>query len=648
MPSTRQLAAIMFTDIVGYTALMGEDEQKGFELLRKNRELQKPLIEQHSGKWIKELGDGVLASFNTVTDAVSCACSIIKGCDSINALKLRIGIHLGDILFEEGDVFGDGVNIASRIQAIAPIGGIWVSEPVYACVVNKKDIKAKFIRAESLKHVKEPVRIYEIITGASISKINVEGTEPAKTFVEKSLAVLPFTDMSPAKDQAYLGDGIAEELLTLMSQVKRLKVIGRTSSFSFKNKDVDLKTIGKTLNADTILEGSIQKAGNRVRITAQLVNAEDSYHIWSQRYDRELDDIFALQDDICSKIAEHLKLTLLQKHKTAVDKKPTENLEAYELYLKGEFYYKKYSADGFQKAIDYFNKAAELDPNYTDAWWSLSQACWETQAWLPVQDKDVIEKARACAIKAIDIDEKSANAHFMLALIYMNADWNWEKAGAEIALGNKYKHTNDFWFLPLEPWYRGMLLGDFDFAISRLQEGIENDPLSIFYLSFLALMNLYGTRNYEETRILVGRILELDPHYIEAWRLTCLSYLFEGNYVLAEEYAHKYYDALEGKGQGASSLIMCLAASGKTEKAEQLYRVVQETLPSSEFSAKLRANVYAYLGRFDDAFEQLHKAIDEKDIWLPMTIKYAPEWDLLRSDPRFQIVLNRMKFPISR
>src|SRR6266498_1152613 len=401
MPASRQLAAIMFTDIVGYTALMGDDEQKAFDLLRKNRTLQKPIIEKFNGTWIKEIGDGILASFHTVTDAVLCASEIQKACVDIEDLKLRIGIHLGEVVFEDNDVFGDGVNIASRLQALAPISGIWISESVYNNIANKKDIKTKFVRAEILKNVKEPVRVYEVITITNEEdRSNIFITSKNKTTGEKSIAVLPFVDMSSARDQEYLGDGLAEELINVLSQIKELKIIGRTSSFSFKKKDVDLKTIGKTLNANTILEGSIQKSGNRMRITTQLINADNGYHIWSQRYDREMDDIFALQDDICSKIAKHLKLTLLKDHETAVEKRSTNNLDAYELFLKGEFYYKKYSAEGFQKAIEYFKKATEIDPNYADPWWSLGQAYWETQAWLPKQEKSVIEKARVCAKKS--------------------------------------------------------------------------------------------------------------------------------------------------------------------------------------------------------------------------------------------------------
>jgi TolB-like protein/class 3 adenylate cyclase len=483
MSQSRQLAAIMFTDIVGYTALMGDDEQKAFEILRKNRQLQKPLIEQHNGKWIKELGDGVLACFTTVSDAVNAAIKIQEGCNVSKDFLLRIGIHHGEVVFEDNDIFGDAVNIASRLQALAPIGGIWVSESVHNNVYNKREINTKFVGAETLKHVKEPVRIYEVITNNITAHPAINKNLLAKP-VEKSLAVLPFADMSPAKDQEYLGDGLAEEMLNVLSQVKQLKVIGRTSSFSFKGTKTDLKTIGKILSADTILEGSIQKSGNRIRITAQLINASDGFHIWSQRYDRNMDDIFALQDDICSKIAENLKLTLLEKHETREEKKPTNNPKAYEWFLKADYYCKKYGWENFERAIDCCKKAIELDPDYADAWWLIGYCNFEKHGWLYFQ-KENIEAAIYCTNKAISIDKTNADAHFMLALINLDYYYNWNNVMSEIALANQYTRTPyPLFFLPAEAWIRGMLYSDFDFAFQHMQKGIDNDPLN-FIINFI-------------------------------------------------------------------------------------------------------------------------------------------------------------------
>ena len=318
MPSNRQLAAIMFTDIVGYTSLMGIDEEKAFDLLRKNRQVQRPIIRQYNGHWIKELGDGVLASFSNVTEAVLCAGHIQKATAGIDDLQLRIGIHLGDVVFENDDVFGDGVNIASRLLSMAQAGSICVSESVHSNVTNKKGITTNFLREELLKNVKEPVRMYEVIVDASvISEPNSEPkhssqqdgiSEKTIRIHEKSIAVLPFVNMSNDPDQEYFSDGITEEILNSLAHVKDLRVAGRTSSFHFKGKNIDLRKIGQKLNVTTVLEGSVRKQGNKLRITAQLINVEDGFHIWSERYDREIDDIFAIQDEIAFAITEKLKI----------------------------------------------------------------------------------------------------------------------------------------------------------------------------------------------------------------------------------------------------------------------------------------------------------------------------------------------------
>ena len=339
MPQTRQLAAIMFTDIVGYTALMGDNEQEAFELLRKNRELQKPIVEKFGGKWIKEIGDAVLASFYTVTDAVFCATEIQQACNKIPKLKLRIGIHQGEVVFENEDVFGDGVNIASRIQAIAKPGGIYISESVHNNISNKQGIETRFIKLESLKNVKVPVKIYEVIT--EIESSNSIMKEQLKKSLAKSIAVLPFVNMSNDTDQEYFSDGMAEEILNSLAHVKDLKVAGRTSSYQFKGKNIDLREVGDKLGVSTVLEGSVRKQGNHLRITVQLINVEDGFQIWSERYDRDLDDVFVIQDEIAMTITKKLKITLLDTERAFIKKTPTFLKEAYDNYLRGRFFWRK-------------------------------------------------------------------------------------------------------------------------------------------------------------------------------------------------------------------------------------------------------------------------------------------------------------------
>jgi len=347
------------------------------------------------------MGDGILASFVTVSDAVYCALEIQERSKKEASFLLRIGIHLGEVVFEKGDVFGDGVNIASRIQSIAPEGEIVVSESVYRNIANKKGLEVKFLREETLKNVDAQIKIYQVKLESNIesganrflrqpthsnnegflrkrkligfimaitllltagmflfpgisNKKKLSSEETNREAEKKSIAVLPFTDMSADHDQEYLGNGIAEEILNVINnQMKDLKVTGRTSSFSFKGKGTDLKTIGKILNVKSILEGSVQKSGDQVRITVQLINAEDGYHIWSERYDRQLKDIFSIQDEIAAKVGEKLKLTLLADNVNSESR--TVNPQAYEMVLKGNFHFNK-GPEGFHDAVEYHKK----------------------------------------------------------------------------------------------------------------------------------------------------------------------------------------------------------------------------------------------------------------------------------------------------
>ncbi|MEO6218844.1 MAG: adenylate/guanylate cyclase domain-containing protein, partial [Ginsengibacter sp.] len=428
MSQSRQLAAIMFTDIVGYTSLMGDDERVAFDLLNKNRLLQKPLIEQYEGKWIKELGDGVLATFFTVTDAVNCACSIIKGCKAINGLRLRIGIHHAEVVFENNDVFGDGVNIASRLQSLAVPGGIYISESVRNNVANRKEITTVFIKEETLKHVREPIRIYEVIIDDAIPlerPIKSAETETKKVMSQKSIAVLPFINMSNDTEQEYFSDGMAEEILNSLSHLKDLKVAGRTSSFQFKGKNIDLREVGEKLGVGAVLEGSVRKQGNKLRITAQLINVQDGFHLWSEKYDRNMDDIFAIQDEIALAITENLKVILLEKEKEIITKSYTQNPEAYEFYLKGRFFLNKRFL--FQ-SLEQFKKAVEIDPDFAKAYGGLADAYVILGFYNFLPAKEAMPKAKRAADTALRLDNSLCEPYCSLGMYYASFEWNWDEA----------------------------------------------------------------------------------------------------------------------------------------------------------------------------------------------------------------------------
>jgi TolB-like protein/class 3 adenylate cyclase len=418
--SARRLVAIMFTDIVGYTAMMGDEEEKAFILLDKNRALQKPLIEAYGGKWIKELGDGVLATFSTISDAVYCAAAIQQGSKNEPELNLRIGIHQGEVIFQDGDVFGDGVNIASRIEALAPSGEIWVSEPVGRNIQNKHGIEAEFVREEQLKNVKDPVKIYAIKVAdielpASGGHPLMAETEKLKPLSKKiyyalasfilaialywaytkfygsptveedvTIAVLAFDDQSPNGDQQWLGDGMADEILNVLANVEGLQVTGKTSSFSFKGKELTTKVIGKTLNVKTILEGSVSKIGGKLRITAQLIDVETDTHIWSKKYDREATDIFNIMDEVAQSIASSLKSELSPQQLKEIKVSYEVDPEAYEYYLKGVYlHWGNFAISGknatiggkkiyFAQSEKMFMKAISIDPVYAEAYAGLA------------------------------------------------------------------------------------------------------------------------------------------------------------------------------------------------------------------------------------------------------------------------------------
>ena len=415
MPQSHQLAVIMFTDIVGYTSLMGRDEGQALRILDQNRNLQKPIIEEFHGRWIKELGDGVMASFNSVSDSVHAAMRIQEESLSIQGLQLSIGIHLGEVVFENEDVFGDGVNIAARIQSFANPGSIYVSEVIHNNISNKQGIETKFVNQKKLKNVAAPVRIYEVIIGQDKSAMEMSASAFPEGQSLKSIAVLPFVNMSSDPDQDYFCDGISEEIIDALTQLDNLRVIARTSAFSFKDKNLDVREIGQILDVNTLLEGSLRKSGNRVRINTKLISVLDGSHIWTNRYDRELEDIFAIQEDIATNVATELKGILTKDEKEVLKPQKT-GIETYEYYLKGLELFRQ--LDVFESRR-MFEKAIEIDSEYAPVHSGLSDVLGQIYEWHGGDNSDLLLAERHSK-KALALDPNWAEGHtsygFILSL----------------------------------------------------------------------------------------------------------------------------------------------------------------------------------------------------------------------------------------
>ena len=653
MSQIRQLAAIMFTDIVGYTALMGKDEEKAFDLLNKSRAVQRPIIQQHNGRWIKELGDGVLASFPNVTDAVLCAGSIQKAIGTINELQLRIGIHLGDIVFENDDVFGDGVNIAARILPQAEPGGICVSESVHSNVVNKKDITTNFLREVTLKNVKDPVRIYEV--KVEISKVSQTGIDTPHSsdwnsnlvtsprIPEKSIAVLPFVNMSNDPEQEYFSDGITEEILNSLAHVKDLKVAGRTSSFYFKGKNIDLRVIGQELNVHTVLEGSIRKQGNKLRITAQLINVDNGFHLWSERYDREIDDVFAIQDEIALTITEKLMITLMETEKAIIYKNPTDNKEAYDLYLKGRFYFNK-RGPGIIKGLEYFQQALEKDPYFGLAYTGIADAYCILALYCVIPPHEAMPKARQYAEKAIQLNTSIIEATTALAFISTFYDWNWmeaEKGFQSVFDSNPNYPSAHYWY----SYYLSFIAGKFDESIKEAKKAAEIlEPLVPISHHILAIMYINAGR-YEEGLGASNMAIELDPGSYPGYRSLGLSLAKLNKYT---EAVAALKMAVQYSSRQPLPLVELCWVYYLCGNEPEIQKIADELIIRSKseyISATFLSCVSYYSKNKDKAYDYLEKAFEQRDSVLPC-IKLYPLSEFVRTDPRFQHFVNRVNFPL--
>jgi TolB-like protein/class 3 adenylate cyclase/Flp pilus assembly protein TadD len=641
MTQSRQLAAIMFTDIVGYTALMGNDEQKAFDLLVKNRELQKPIIEQFNGQWIKELGDGVMASFHTISDAVYAAIKIQDGCNAAKDFQLRIGIHLGEVVFENEDIFGDGVNIAARIQAIADPGSIYISESVHNNVSNKKDIDSKFIKVVSLKNVKDPVRVYVVASAKEANPVVKESIngEPKRSSL-KSIAVLPFVNMSNDPEQEYFSDGMSEEILNSLAHLKDLEVAGRTSSFYFKGKNLDIREIGEKLNVRTVMEGSVRKQGNKLRITVQLINVENGFHFWSEKYDREIDDVFAIQDEIAMKITEKLKVTLLEDEKAVIVTNPTDDHEAYDLYLKGRFYFNKRGLNIF-KGLEYFHQAATKDPDFVLAYTGIADAYSILGFYSIIPSQEAMPKARLNAEKALALDPDNVEAYTTLAFINAIYDWNWEEAKKKFqtafAINPNYAPAH-FWY----SYYLVFLEGNFDEAIKLSKKAAEQlEPFVSISHHVLSVVNITAG-NYDQAIASSKKAIELEPATFPGYRTLGISLMKLGRYDESIEAFNK--SALfSARHPWILVELSCLyAMTGQIEEARKL---MDELIQRSQAGYIPGLYVTAYhLKDYDKAIEYLEEAIANRDGSL-ISMKNWPFTQFVKTDPRFQPYLKRMNFP---
>ncbi len=633
MPQSRQLSVIMFTDIVGYTALMGNDEKKAYALLDNNRKLQRPMIEAFHGRWIKEIGDGVLASFQTVSDAVHAAVKIQEACNLAKDFQLRIGIHQGEIVFEADDIFGNAVNIAARIQAAASPGCIFISESIHSAVIDIPEISTRFVKEEMLRNVAQPVRMYQVLFEGSDIVIAEDRA------VHNSIAVLPFVNMSSDPEQEYFSDGISEDIINDLAQVPGLKVIGRTSSFAFKGKNLDLKWIGEQLKVTHILEGSVRKSGNKLRITAQLIQVADGFHLYSEKFDRELEDIFAIQDEISLAILNAIKVQLFGSDKEALLKRYTDNVEAYQLYLNGRFYYNKYTPDATLKAIEYLNEAIQMDPEYAIAYSGLS-FCYITLwywNWMPA-DKSLPQKFVAAAQQALSMDDDLAESHLAAGRVLLHYEKN--IAGATVEYKKSLAINPNSAECHVQLAFCATLVGQFAEASKHATLADSLDPFSLMNLYFIAY-TYWGADDYEKLLAYGNRLVDLEPRFFGSHLVLGLTYLGTGR--LDEAMIKLELSAtMNPDVMTLNTLASTYGVIGQKMKAE----VVIEQMKGME-GAQIGGNnflgmAYASIGELDTAFAYFEKAMEGREgnmLWLKMSLRHNEEF---LKDPRALRLFERL------
>jgi TolB-like protein/class 3 adenylate cyclase/Flp pilus assembly protein TadD len=526
----RRLAAILAADIAGYSRLMEADEEDTLARLKAHRrELIDPKISEHRGRIVKTTGDGILIEFPSVVEAVSCALAVQQGMVERNArtpgenrITFRIGVNLGDIIVEDGDIHGDGVNIAARLEGLAEPGGICISEDAFRQVRGKVDAEFDDIGEQQLKNIARPVRVYRV--GARPSRPHAGGTptvHPPLSLPDKpSLAVLPFQNLSGDPEQEYFADGVVEEITTAISRLPWLFVIARNSSFTYKGRAVDVKQVARELGVRYVLEGSVRKAGNRVRITRQLIDTATSAHIWADRFDGALDDIFELQDQVASNVAGAIEPKLRQSEIDRASRKPTANLTAYDLYLRALAQSYRYTDEGLARAVVLARQALAIDPSYASAaamvgWCRTLQ---RGQGWGALSDDDIGEACRL-ARQALEAERDDAETICQSAwtLFFFAGEGEMAAAALDRALAlnpnaaHAWTHRGGIHALRNEPEAAIE-------AIDRARRLSPFDPLAFFYAFNIAVAHL-AARRFDQANEWVDRALHEQPRLAIAMRV---------------------------------------------------------------------------------------------------------------------------------
>ena len=633
---TRRLAAIVFTDMVGYTSLSQKNEALALELLEEHRMVLRPLFPKHNGREIKTMGDAFLVEFASALEALRCAFDIHQLLNELNVdrppekrILLRIGIHLGDVVHSKNDVHGDAVNVASRIEPLASPGGISITEQVYDQIRNKFEFPFVSLGKQNLKNVQEPVEVYRVVLPWETQLSDEPSLE------KRRIAVMPFTNISPDPRDEYFADGMTEELISTLSRIGELRVISRTSAMRYKGTSKNVGEIARELRVGSILEGSVRKASDDLRITAQLIDTENDEHLWSQDYDRRLENVFAIQKEIAQSVAEALKVRLLSGEKKSIEKKATGNTEAYTLYLKGRYFWNERLRDSNDKAVKFFEEAVKLDPDYALAYSGLSDCylIYSDRGWL--SPREAVPKGKEYALRAVGLDPRLAEAHASLGLVFMD-EWRWQEAEREFEKAIELNPS----YASAYQWY-GVLLwwaGRYEEGKEKTERASELDPLSSVIAGNLC-RDLLTLGKRDQAMEQLGKLAKLNPESGHSY--LSMIQLMDSKFVDSISEAEKASDLLKGNLGMKSLLGFAYGIGGRKEEANKILSELKEASKNEYVPSAWVAEVLFGLERRDEAFEYLDKAMEERSTRL-FYLRNLPWFGKFRADPRWASLEKRI------
>lgn len=641
----RRLAAIMFTDMVGFTALTQRDEAAALHLLQRHHQVLRPFFRRFRGREIKTIGDSFLVEFDSALDATNCAIEIQRSLheseDSTPAAErfhLRIGIHLGDVVHTKSDVLGDAVNIASRIEPLAPPGGICLSEQVFDQVHNKLVAPLLELGPHDLKNVDFPTAIYRVILpwelpGSAAPKV--------ANRLRQRLAVLPFANLSPDPNDGFFADGLTEEILTELARLPGLRVIARTSVMRYRGTTKTVEEVGRELQIGTVLEGSVRKAGNRIRVTTQLIDTGSQEHLWAERFDRDFTDIFEIQTDIARHVAEALGVRL--QGAALEERTPTQNMEAYTAYLRARALWNRRSSLSVREALKLFQEASRLDPKFALPHTGIADCYSILLDRNELPWSEVGPKALVSAQSAIELAPNLAEAHASLGLA-LSHHYRWDEAGRElrraIDLAPGYAMGHHWLYLHL------VTMGRYDEAGAEIARAEEVDPLSSIVLFNAG--NYLGFRGRIDDAVTKwSRAIELGTGLAD-WIYVAKGLLLAGEGQTAEAAAARQdLQAMIDRGEVSAATdriwlpALLDAALGRKDRARAGLAALLPLVPTGEVMAGEIATLYGALDDLDPFFEWLDRAIAEHS-FSPANLRLSPALQRARRDPRFAVALRAM------